>query len=188
MGDTPSTAEGLLLVVLPGTGACLPNLKTGIFDFRAGLRARPFFRAKNMQAHPAYGSVLSSIMSWQINPLSRLVLTAAIRPVVCRDRRPKLREFLRRFIAPKKKKAASRESESVIDYKGYTIRPTPKKEGGLWLTEGVITKEFAGEVKERYFIRADIHRTKEDADASAIAKAKRIIDEEGDRLFDEESR
>ncbi len=99
-----------------------------------------------------------------------------------------MREFLRRFIAPKKKKATSRESERVIDYKGYTIRPTPNREGGQWLTEGVITKEFADGVKEHYFIRADIRSTKEDADASAIAKAKRIIDEEGDRLFDEESR
>ena len=99
-----------------------------------------------------------------------------------------MREFLRRFIAPKKKKATSRESERVIDYKGYTIRPTPNREGGQWLTEGVITKEFADGVKERYFIRADMHGTKEIADAFAIVKAKQIIDEQGDRLFDEENR
>ncbi len=99
-----------------------------------------------------------------------------------------MREFLRRFIAPKKKKATPRESERALGYQGYTIRPTPNREGSQWFTEGVITKEFAGGVKERRFIRADIHSTKEDADASAIAKAKRIIDEEGDRLFDEESR
>ncbi len=52
----------------------------------------------------------------------------------------------------------------------------------------MITKEFAGGVKERRFIRADIHSTKEDADASAIVKAKQMVDEQGDRLFDEENR
>ncbi len=99
-----------------------------------------------------------------------------------------MREVLRRFILPKKKKAASLVSERALDYKGYTIRPTPKKEGGRWLTEGVITKELADGVKEHRFIRADINSTKEDADASTIAKAKQIIDEQGDRLFDEGNR
>ncbi len=99
-----------------------------------------------------------------------------------------MREFLRRFIAPKEKEATSRESERALDYKGYTIRPTPNREGGLWLTEGVITKEFADGVKERYFIRADMHSIKENADAFTIAKAKQMIDEQGDRLFDEENR
>ncbi len=97
-------------------------------------------------------------------------------------------EFLRRFIAPKKKKATSRESERALDYQGYTIRPTPNREGSQWFTEGVITKEFADGVKERYFIRADMHSIKENADAFTIAKAKQIIDEQGDRLFDEENR
>ena len=99
-----------------------------------------------------------------------------------------MREFLRRFIAPKKKKAASLVSERALDYKGYTIRPTPKKEGAQWLIEGVITKEFADGVKERRFIRADMHSSKEIADAFAIVKAKQIIDAQGDRLFDEGNR
>ena len=99
-----------------------------------------------------------------------------------------MREFLCRFIAPKKKKATSRESERALDYQGYTIRPTPKREGAQWFTEGVITKEFAGGVKERRFIRADMHSSKENAAAFAISKAKQIIDEQGDRLFDEENR
>jgi hypothetical protein len=107
---------------------------------------------------------------------------------VCHDRRPRLREFLCRFIAPKKKKAASLVSERALDYKGYTIRPTPSKEGAQWLTKGVITKEFADGVKEHRFIRADMHSTKEAADAFAIAKAKQIIDAQGDRLFDEGNR
>ncbi len=99
-----------------------------------------------------------------------------------------MREFLRRFIAPKKKKATPRESERALDYQGYTIRPTPNREGSQWFTEGVITKEFADGVKERRFIRADMHSSKENADAFAISKAKQIIDEQGDRLFDEENR
>ncbi len=108
--------------------------------------------------------------------------------MVCRDRRPRWGEFLRRFIAPKKKKATSRESERALDYQGYTIRPTPNREGSQWFTEGVITKEFADGVKERRYIRADMHSSKEIADAFAIVKAKQMIDEQGDRLFDEENR
>ena len=55
--------------------------------------------------------------------------------------------------------------------------------GSLWGTAGVITKQFADGVKEHRFIRADAHGTKDDADASSIAKARQIIDEQGDKLF-----
>ncbi len=99
-----------------------------------------------------------------------------------------MRGFLCRFIAPKKKKATSRESERALGYQGYTIRPTPSREGSQWFAEGVIAKEFADGVKERHFIRADMHSSKEIADAFAIIKAKQMIDEQGDRLFDEENR
>ena len=53
-----------------------------------------------------------------------------------------------------------------------------------WLTAGVIKKQFADGVKEHQFIRADIHSTKDDADAFSLAKAKQIIDELGDKLFE----
>ncbi len=46
-----------------------------------------------------------------------------------------------------------------------------------------VTKQFADGVKEHRFIRADAHGTKDDAEAFSIAKAKKIVDEQWDRLF-----
>ncbi|MFQ6016987.1 MAG: HlyU family transcriptional regulator [Kiloniellaceae bacterium] len=92
-------------------------------------------------------------------------------------------EFLRRLMAPKKKETSHQESKSGVEYEGYTIRPASRREGAQWLTAGVITKRFAEGVKEHRFIRAETHGTKDDADAFSVAKAKQIIDELGDRLF-----
>ena len=57
------------------------------------------------------------------------------------------------------------------------------KSGAQWRTEGFIAKELDGDVKEHHFIRADTHSSREDADACAVNKAKRIIDESGERVF-----
>lgn len=71
----------------------------------------------------------------------------------------------------------------AVEYKGYAILPAPRQQGGQWLTAGVIRKDVAGDMKEHAFIRADTHASKDDAAAMAIDKAKRIIDERGERLF-----
>ena len=60
------------------------------------------------------------------------------------------------------------------------------------MTAGTISKTFAAgmadevadEVKEHHFIRADTHASKDDADACAILKGKRIVNEQGDKMFD----
>jgi len=74
---------------------------------------------------------------------------------------------------------------AAVEYQGYGIRPACRQEGAQWLTGGVISKRFDDEVKEHHFIRADWHSGKEAAETCAIAKAKRIIDEQGDRIFEE---
>lgn len=80
--------------------------------------------------------------------------------------------------------AASAEAGApAVDYNGYAIRPTPSRQGSQWTTEGVITKQFPDGVKECRFIRADIHNDRNDAVSTTIAKAKRLIDEQGDRIF-----
>ena len=70
-----------------------------------------------------------------------------------------------------------------VDYNGFTIYPASCKSGAQWRTEGFIAKELDGDMKEHHFIRADTHSSKEDADACAVIKAKRIIDESGERMF-----
>ena len=70
-----------------------------------------------------------------------------------------------------------------IAYNGYLIRPTPYARGGGYQTCGVITKEIAGETREHRFIRAETHPSLAGANEFSIAKARQLIDEQGDRLF-----
>ena len=73
--------------------------------------------------------------------------------------------------------------DTAVDYNGFAIEASPFKTGGQWQTCGVISKEIEGERKEHKFIRADTHGSRDDAAAHAINKAKRIIDEQGERMF-----
>jgi hypothetical protein len=78
--------------------------------------------------------------------------------------------------------AAAADGE-VIEYDDYHIRPTPYRRQGQYQTCGVIEKEVQGEIKEHRFIRAELHPSREAAVEFSIAKAKQIIDEQGERLF-----
>lgn len=82
--------------------------------------------------------------------------------------------------------AAPREAPAgkAEDYKGYAIRAAPFQEGGQYQTCGVISKEIGGEAKEHRFIRADRFPSLDDATETSLRKAKQLIDEQGDRLFD----
>ena len=72
----------------------------------------------------------------------------------------------------------------AVEYNGYSIAPECRKQGSQWLTAGVISKPFDDEVKEHHFIRADLHANKDDAEACAVMKGKRIVDEQGDKMFE----
>jgi hypothetical protein len=78
---------------------------------------------------------------------------------------------------------AQEPSMEAVEYKGFRIRPAPYPAKGQFQTAGVIEKEVDGVVKEHRFIRAETHASKDDAGAFAIAKARQIIDEQGDRIF-----
>lgn len=96
----------------------------------------------------------------------------------------KLTQLLRRLVGAERKGGPDASAGQAVDYEGYTIHPAPRREGSRWLTAGVITKPFGEEVREHHFIRAETHGSKQAADAFAIVKAKQIIDELGDNLFD----
>ncbi len=70
-----------------------------------------------------------------------------------------------------------------LDYKGFSIRATPFKEGGQYQCCGVVSKEIGGETKEHRFIRADKFTSLEDAFAITLRKGQQIVDEQGDRMF-----
>jgi hypothetical protein len=70
-----------------------------------------------------------------------------------------------------------------VEYNGYRIRPAPYPSKGQYQTAGIIEKEVAGELKEHRFVRAETHPSRDQAIEFSIAKAKQIIDEQGERIF-----
>jgi hypothetical protein len=73
-----------------------------------------------------------------------------------------------------------------VEYKGYRIRPSPYQVGSQYQTSGIIEKDFASGTREHRFVRAESHPSKEDAVAFSLIKARQIIDQQGDRMFEAE--
>lgn len=72
---------------------------------------------------------------------------------------------------------------AAVEYKGYRITPTPIQSGGQYRTAGTIEKDTPDGVKEHRFVRADTCHGLEDAISFTVAKAKQIIDQQGDSIF-----
>ena len=71
-----------------------------------------------------------------------------------------------------------------VKYKDFTIQANPQAESGQFRTCGIIRKVVATETKEVVFHRADLHHSQQGAAEHAIQKAQRIIDEQGDKVFE----
>lgn len=69
------------------------------------------------------------------------------------------------------------------EYKGFIILATPFKSEGQLQSCGVISKVINGEKKEYLFIRADRFTNLDDAVAMIHIKGRQIIDEQGERIF-----
>jgi hypothetical protein len=79
-------------------------------------------------------------------------------------------------------KGAAKVSEPV-DYNGFILRAAPFQEGGRFQTAGIIEKEIGGVRKEHRFIRADSHASYDAAVEFTLAKARQIVDQMGEHLF-----
>jgi len=90
--------------------------------------------------------------------------------------------------------ASEARSEDTIEYKDCLISPAPIKEGSHYRTAGTISRPGSNADSnqsetgrlETQFIRADNHTSREQAVEHCVSKAKQIIDERGDKLFDSE--
>jgi hypothetical protein len=71
-----------------------------------------------------------------------------------------------------------------VEYQGFVIRAAPYKAEGQYQTAGIIEKEVAGVRKQHRFIRADRHATLDDAASFSLAKARQIVDQSGERIFE----
>ena len=64
-------------------------------------------------------------------------------------------------------------------YKGFAITPASQKESGGWRLGARIEKD--GQSVD--VIRADVLNAQDAADDAGVAKAKQMIDEQGDNVF-----
>lgn len=74
---------------------------------------------------------------------------------------------------------------AALEYNGFLIQAAPLRDGSQWLTAGFISKTIGDEQKEHQFIRADTHVSREHAEAFSLTKARLIIDEQGEKLFEQ---
>jgi len=79
--------------------------------------------------------------------------------------------------------AGSASLGEPVEYKGFIIRAAPFKSEGHYQTAGVIEREIGGVRKEHRFIRADAYANYDDAVSFTLAKARQIIDLQGERIF-----
>jgi hypothetical protein len=73
----------------------------------------------------------------------------------------------------------------TVEHNGFLIHATPYKSGGQFQTAGTIEKEVAGVKRTHSFVRADRHATLDDAVEFSLAKGRLIVDQRGERVFDE---
>ena len=93
--------------------------------------------------------------------------------------------FLKNMLGGGGADADEREPEGAepVEHEGFTIVATPRKASGGWSTEGRIRKNADGETKEVHFIRADTSTSRDAAITLSVSKARKIIDEQGERVF-----
>lgn len=66
-----------------------------------------------------------------------------------------------------------------IEYKGFSITPAPAKEGSRYRIGAMVEKDG----KSHHLIRADTLDDAQSADEASVNKAKQLIDQVGDALF-----
>ena len=69
------------------------------------------------------------------------------------------------------------------EHKGFRITPQPIHEGGHYRIAARIEKEVAGVPRFHDLVRADTVASLDEARALSLAKARQVIDEQGERLF-----
>ncbi len=77
------------------------------------------------------------------------------------------------------------EAGEAVEYEGFSIVAAPQPNGSQFNVAGVISRSVDGVVKEHRFVRADSYASRDDAVTFSVAKARVIIDQFGDRMFDE---
>ncbi len=93
--------------------------------------------------------------------------------------------FLRGLFSRGAKAEDPPRAEPSVEYNGYTITPIPEKGPGGWRLVGTISREVDGRLKVHELGRADTAPDRDVIVSMTIEKAKRVIDEQGDRMFNQ---
>ena len=83
-----------------------------------------------------------------------------------------------------KKQAPKAKALAWQEYKGFQIAAEPKPDAGQFRVAGRIAKGEGEERKETLFTRADLIPSEEMAAEFSVTKAKLMIDQLGDGVFD----
>jgi hypothetical protein len=92
-------------------------------------------------------------------------------------------KFLRGLFSPGSAGGDTPQAEAPVEYNGFTITAAPEKGPGGWRIAGSISKDVGGVPKVHQFGRADTSTDRDAIVAMTIEKARRVIDEQGDRIF-----
>ncbi|SEM51240.1 hypothetical protein SAMN04488003_101375 [Loktanella fryxellensis] len=68
-------------------------------------------------------------------------------------------------------------------HNGFRITPDPIREGSVHRIAAHIAKDIDGVSRSHHLIRADTMADRDEAMSASIAKARQMIDEQGDALF-----
>ena len=68
-------------------------------------------------------------------------------------------------------------------HNGFAIYAEPLKDGGTYRIAARIEKEIDGELKVHSLVRADTLQSLEEAITASTAKAKMLIDQQGESIF-----
>ncbi len=79
--------------------------------------------------------------------------------------------------------SSSQADPEPVEYKGCRIYPEPEPAGQQFRLAARIEKEIDGETRTHRLIRADTLQDRETAVSASVAKARQVIDEQGDELF-----
>ena len=81
------------------------------------------------------------------------------------------------------KGSAEAPAATFEEHKGFRITPKPIRDGGQYRVAARIEKEVEGVLRVHELVRADTIASLDEARTLSVAKARQMIDEQGDALF-----
>jgi len=91
--------------------------------------------------------------------------------------------ILSRLFGSRGGESGSGKAVPAEEHDGFRITPEPQRDGPSWRIAARIEKEVGGETRTHRMIRADTLQNEEAAAAASVAKARALVDEQGESIF-----